>query len=370
MIINHLLIFFSIIHVLTIFTFFIGLFRKKNPESSDLPFISIVVALKNEEDNLKDLINGLKNQNYPKDKYEILLVDNASDDNTHQHIEEMVSDLPQFKSLTTKNYQSDLQYKKEAMMMGIENSKGEIILSTDADCAVQTTWISSMASQYNEHVDMVIGFSEVISDNSIFLNLQKLDFLQLMAAAKGSLNLGFKWAGSGQNISFRKNAFYNCNGYENLKTLKGGDDTLFIQKFAKKNSGKIIFSSNTGSYVKTKGINDFPTFIRQRIRWASEANYTRKFNLIVFFISLAAFIANIGILYYFILSLVTGNYWTYFLGLGFLKYFAENMLAIKASEVFNVKNVLSVFPIWFIIYPTYALFLGLMSFVGKNVKWK
>ena len=52
MIINHLLIFFSIIHVLTIFTFFIGLFRKKNPESSDLPFISIVVALKNEEDNL------------------------------------------------------------------------------------------------------------------------------------------------------------------------------------------------------------------------------------------------------------------------------------------------------------------------------
>jgi len=356
--------------VLTIFIFFIGLFRKKNPESTDQPFISVVIALKNEEENLKDLINGLKNQDYPKDKYEILLVDNASDDNTHQHIEEMVKDLPSFISLTTKDYQSDFRYKKEAMMMGIENSKGEIILSTDADCIVQSSWISSIASQYNENIEMVIGFSEVISDNSIFLNLQKLDFLQLMAAAKGSLNLGFKWAGSGQNISFRKKAFYNCNGYENLKTLKGGDDTLFIQKFAKKNSGKIIFSSNIGSYVKTKAIHDFPTFIRQRIRWASEANYTRKFNPIVFFISLAAFVANAGLLYYFILSLVTGNYWTYFLGLGFLKYFVENMLAIKASEEFSIKGVLSLFPVWFILYPTYAIFLGLMSFVGKNIKWK
>ncbi|MBN2281586.1 MAG: glycosyltransferase [Candidatus Marinimicrobia bacterium] len=370
MILHLLLFFFSLVHFFVIALFYWGLRKKPRETSHYQPFISVVIALKNEEENLAALLEGLQNQDYSPDKYEILLIDNSSDDDTFNQLKSRVAGNLRFQVLTTKDYSSDLKYKKEAMMMGIENARGEIILSTDADCIVPPTWISSMATQYQEDVDMVIGFSEVMTDPTLFQKIQKLDFLMLMAAAKGALNLGFHWAGSGQNISFRKKAFYNCGGYDGLKTLKGGDDTLFIQKFAKINSGKILFSTHSGSQVKTRALKNFRSFMRQRIRWAFEANYTRKFNPLVFFISLAAFGSNSALLFYFFLTLANSNFGIYLFSLTLMKYLIENLLAIKAADLFGMTKILTIFPIWFILYPPYAFFLGLMSFVGKNVKWK
>ncbi|MFP4547004.1 MAG: glycosyltransferase [Fidelibacterota bacterium] len=370
MILNYLLVFFSLVHFFAVILFFLGLFKKVDGESHSQPFVTVIIALKNEEENLHDLLRGLKDQDYPGNKHEILLVDNDSADNTFAKLQQLTAKLDNFHCLSTKNYQSEYRYKKEALMMGIENSRGDIILSTDADCVIPATWISAMVRNYTEDVEMVIGFSEVIANSSVFQKLQTLDFMQLMAAAKGSLNLGFPWGGSGQNISFRKQAFYNCEGYKNLKTIKGGDDTLFIQKFAKKNEGRIVFADNHGSGVKTKAVESFRAFMRQRIRWASEANYTRHFNLLVFFISLGTFLANFSILYYLIMSFINSSYWPYFLGLTALKFLGEFALALKAAKSFGLKRVLPFFPLWFVIYPAYAFFLGIMSFQGQKVKWK
>lgn len=370
MIIDYLIIIFSFIHFFAILLFLLGLFIKVKVENNTTPFFSVIIALKNEENNIENLIYDLKNQDYPKDKHEILLIDNDSEDQTFAKVRTQTKSLDNFFCYSTKNYQSEFRYKKEALVMGIEKSHGEIILSSDADCTIPKTWIPGFASHYSKNVDMIIGFSEVVANNNIFQKFQKLDFMLLMAAAKGSLNLGFPWGASGQNISFRKKAFYNCDGYNDLKTLKGGDDTLFIQKFAKKNTGKILFASNPDTWVKTKAVESFPDFIRQRIRWASEANYTRNFNILVFFISLATFIANSSLLYYLILSIINGNYLYYFLGLMIIKFLAEFLLAIKASKVFNLNQILPIFPVWFFLYPGYTFFLGLMSFVGHKVKWK
>ncbi len=370
MILNYLLVFFSLVHFFAVILFFLGLFKKEAGVSQSHPFVTVIIALKNEEENLHDLLRGLKEQDYPENKHEVLLVDNDSVDNTFAKLQQLTAKPDNFHCLSTKNYQSEYRYKKEALMMGIENARGEIILSTDADCVIPATWISAMVRNYTEEVEMVVGFSEVIADSSIFQKFQTFDFMQLMAAAKGSLNLGLPWGGSGQNISFRKKSFHNCDGYKNLKTLKGGDDTLFIQKFAKKNEGRIVFADNHGSGVKTKAVESFRTFMRQRIRWASEANYTRNFNLLVFFISLGTFLANFSILYYFIMSLTHSSYWIYFLGLTGLKFSGEFALALKAARSFGLKRVLQIFPLWFAIYPGYAFFLGIMSFQGQRVKWK
>ena len=370
MMINIFLLLFFSTYYLSVLFFLRGLFFDNFSKNSSTPFISVIIALKNEQKNLPTLINGLKKQDYPADKFEVLLIDNESDDSTYEGLLELTEDLSNFTCYSTIDYKSDLKYKKEALMMGIEKSKGEIILSTDADCQMSTTWISGFAQNYHDDVDMVIGFSQVDANTSFFQKFQKFDFMMLMAAAKGAINSGFPWGGSGQNISFRKSGFFKCDGYSNLKTLKGGDDTLFIQKFAQHNSGKIIFANNQETWVKTHAVPKLGTFIRQRIRWASEANYTRNFNLVVFFISLATFVANAGLVFLLIQSLFIPSQQLWFLGLLMGKALVEFFLALSAAKTFHINGLMHIFIPWNLIYPPYALFLGIMSFFGHNVKWK
>ncbi len=370
MILNIVLIFFGLIHTAAITIFLIGLFKRIKLANKRQPFISVVIALKDEAENIKSLIDGLSQQDYPAHKYEIILVDNDSQDNTFEKITQASKNHKCFKALTTQNFSSEFKYKKEALLMGIENASGEIILSTDADCYVPRTWISAIAKCYEKDVDMVVGFSRVADERTIFDKFQAFDFMQLMAAAKGALNLGLYWAGSGQNLSFRKAAFFNSNGYKHLKTLKGGDDTLFIQKFAKMNDGRIIFAPFVDAGVKTRSVRRLSDFLRQRIRWASEASYTRNFNPVVFLISLGTFLMNISILFYLVSALWIPQHWLYLGFLTGLKFGTEFGLAIKASRVFGMRRLLKIFPLWFLLYPFYAVFLGIMSFQGQKIKWK
>ena len=371
MIIDYIIVFFSVYYFISILMYYIGLFRniKYGYSDNNKPFVSVIIALKNEQNNVKKLIEDLKHQDYPLDKHEILLIDNESDDNTHPEILKYIDSLPNCYCYSTKGFQSIYNYKKEALFLGIQKAQGEIILSSDADCSLPVTWISGMASFYANDVDMVIGYSEVDPVKSMFQKFQKLDFLMLMAAARGAHNFNMPWGGSGQNISFRKSAFVKCNGYEGLEKLKGGDDSLFIEKFAKYNSGRTIFASNSATWIKTKPVNTVSALLRQRFRWASEANFARNININVYFVSLATFFANAGLVYFFLYSLFDRSKLIYLVSLTVIKLFSELLFVTKATKLFKFKPLFPVFWIWFLIYPIYALCMGIMSFFGNKFEW-
>ncbi len=360
---------FSIIYFISLLIYWVGLYRPVKPQSSGKPKVSVVIAVRNEVKRLPKLLECLKTQNYPRDLYEVIIIDNDSDDGTYETLQEHSKDFYNLKVLTTKGEKSDYKNKKAALNLGIESAKGEIILTTDADCLMGSKWISTTIGYFSNEIGMVAGFAGVIYDRSLFTKLQALDFLQLMAADQGTLNLGITWACSGQNLAFRKSLFQKVGGYKEVIDRVGGDDSLFMQVVKKKTRTKIVFASDSKAWVENEPVNNFLTFVRQRIRWASEANYMHKLNVPFFTVVLSTFITNLVPIIYLLLL-----FWgvsvlkplLFFLG---LKLLGEGILFFKATDVYNRRDIRRTFILWFILQIPYVVFMGILSFWGNCMKW-
>ncbi len=363
-------IFFVIIYVIALVLFFTGLFRPVLPNSNKTPIVSIIIAVKNEMENLPEILSLLTLQNYPTNLHEIIIIDNGSTDGSYQFLLEHQKRITNLQCFSTNDFKSEYKYKKAALDLGIQKSKGDLILSTDADCRMGENWIKGIVKYFCDDVDMVIGFSGVSYNKSIFQKLQSFDFLMLMAAAQGSLNNGFSWGCSGQNIAFRKQAFYHAGGYESVKKLKGGDDVLFLLNFTKMNNGKIVFASHSDSWIRNKPEKSYTDFIRQRMRWASEASFSRHISLTLYIVSIATLITNFSLLFFLIVSFFIPTMWKLFFIIFLLKIVWEGALSYKATKVYNQKSLLKIFPIWFIFDSPYVVVMSILSIFGNRIKWR
>ena len=197
---------------MVLFSFFIGLFFQNKKQDFNKKYqVSVVVAARNEEQNITNILSGLVNQTYPSDLYEIIIVDDASSDRTGEIIDNFAKKYPNVKHVHSQpDLKTGLTAKKNALNQGIQKSSSEIILTTDADCHVKSTWIETMVSYFSDNVGMVVGFSQLGDKKnkySLFEQLQAIDFLSLMTAAQGTLNLKCPLAASGQNLAYRKGPF-------------------------------------------------------------------------------------------------------------------------------------------------------------------
>ena len=124
------------------------------------PPVSIIIAIRNGENTLPDLIQDLKKQNY-SGEIEFILVDDQSDDSTSKLILDIVNEDERFKHVSSLNGNESLNYKKRALDAGIKVACNEWLLFTDADCRVKNSWISGMSSYFTNNNDFVIGYSEI-----------------------------------------------------------------------------------------------------------------------------------------------------------------------------------------------------------------
>ena len=143
----------------------------------------------NEEDNLPSLLDDLVNQKIDKNKFEVIIANDRSVDNTEEIINEYSNKYKFIKAIHIIK-KAEMAPKKYALENAINKSKGEIILATDADCRVSSDWATSMASLVNQTNKVVIGYSKISGQNSLIHEIQKIDFLGIMAANGGLLN---KW---------------------------------------------------------------------------------------------------------------------------------------------------------------------------------
>ena len=135
------------------------------------PFVSIIIAARNEELNIAEILDCLKVQNYPQNKYEVIICNDRSIDNTSKIIDYFKNDFPNLFSINIKVLPNEWAGKKWALYNGIKKARGEIILQTDADCIVNKNWIKAIVSQFeDETVGFVCGLSPLVNkqDKSIF----------------------------------------------------------------------------------------------------------------------------------------------------------------------------------------------------------
>lgn len=360
---------FSLIYFTSLVIYVIGLKYPFRPKNVNRPFVSVVIAAKNEEKQLPGLLASLAEQDYPADRYEIIIIDNESEDKSLAILKEAERKNPNLKILSTHGIVSDFTLKKAAMNLGIENANGEIILTTDADCKLQSGWISSMAGCFDVEVGMVAGYGRFQYNRRIFHRLQALDYLMLMTAECATLNLNLVWGCAGNCLAFRKSLFRDVGGYKDIRDRIGGDDSLFMQIIKKKSSSKIVFNFDPSAVVRTQPVDTLFDLIRQRARWAADANYMVHLNIPFFVVIVSTFIANLAPIGY-LIGWLTGIVGIAPLGiLVALKLIGESCVAWRGTRLFRQTELCRVFIPWFLVQPFYVAVMGILSFWGNRMDW-
>ena len=325
-----------------------------------IPFTTVVIAARNEQNNLPSLLDDLVNQKIDKNKFEVIVANDRSVDNTEEIINEYSNKYKFIKAIHIIK-KAEMAPKKYALENAIKKSKGEIILATDADCRVSNNWATSMASLVNQRNKVVIGYSKISGQNSLIHEIQKIDFLGIMAANGGLLTNGIVCSGSGQNLGYKKKDFFDIGGFEDVKHRESGDDMYIVQKISKIKGA--IFNYDKDSFVTTLPKNSLPSYINQRIRWSSNSKLTLFTSPLFFLFLTSAFLANINILVSLLFSLNT------FIILTVVKFLLELLVLNIGSKLFLTKLSFFSYIIWNLTQPVYILIVGFGG-LADRFTWK
>lgn len=238
------------------------------PRTTNPPRVSVVIAFRNEAAHLEQLVSDLSNSLFPPDRFEIILVDDHSEDNSR----EMIKKVSHAKAtLTVLELPLEKQGKKAALKVGIENARFEIIATTDADCRLSKNWISCVASYFEEEqTKMLLGPVKLSDDGTFFGNLQILEFVSVAATTAATIGLGHPVMANGANFAFRKDVFLEAGGYDDNLAIASGDDEFLLRKVYQRYPDGVRYLNYYEAAVSTPPQPGLKSFLYQRMRWAGK----------------------------------------------------------------------------------------------------
>lgn len=252
---------------------------RQKESSNAQPPISVVIAARNEESNIGKCLQSIIRQNYPSERFEMIVVDDRSTDGTAAIVTNYQLAHPSVRLVTVEKVSSDLPPKKNALNEGIRLSHFDILAFTDADCVASQEWLSCLAREFTPDVGVVAGYSpmEQYFPGTLFAQwgdsfLRYLEVKNSVGAA-ASTGLRASYLCTGRNLAYRKSVFSEVGGFEKIKHSISGDDDLFIQLVQKKTRWNIRYMLSTKSYVETKPPLSVRAFVNQRKRHFSAGKY-------------------------------------------------------------------------------------------------
>jgi cellulose synthase/poly-beta-1,6-N-acetylglucosamine synthase-like glycosyltransferase len=345
-------------------------------KENGLPFISVIIAARNEETNIGPCIKSLIAQTYPENKFEIIVTDDHSTDQTVSVIQSFQKEnihVIHLADFTQKRILNS--YKKKSIETALQFAKGELIVTTDADCIAPRKWLETLSQFYKEKkpvfVAMPVAFcAPDLSDSffkRFFKNFQSLDFITLQGITGAAVHKKFHSMCNGANLAYEKKAFYEVNGFEGIDEIASGDDMLLMDKFQKLYPDRILFLKSPEVIVETQPAATLKDFMNQRIRWASKADkYTNKKIIAVLLLVyvLNAWIFILGISSFFI----TKAFYIFLAAIG-IKIIVELIFLHPVAKFFGKQKLLW----WFIpAQPFHVLYTLVAGWLGKfgSYKWK
>jgi glycosyltransferase involved in cell wall biosynthesis len=261
-------------------------FAKLKPTNPKKIPVSIIVCAKNEAENVAKFVPLLLKQKYPE--FEIVLIDDSSSDATLDIFEEFEKQNSNIKLVKVKNIEAFWGNKKFALTLGIKAAKHEYLLFTDADCYPESeNWLQAMSSHFTMKKTIVLGYGAYEKIQNSFIN-KIIRFETLLTATQyfGWAKIGKPYMGVGRNLAYKREEFFNVNGFIDHIKLRSGDDDLFVNQASNKTNTTICFSKDSFTYSKPK--TSFKEWFTQKRRHVSTAtNYKifDRFQLSLFYIS-------------------------------------------------------------------------------------
>lgn len=272
--------------------------KDKNNLIKNIP-ISIIICAKNEADNLKTFLPYIINQQY--NNFEIVLINDASSDETLEVMEKFKSKFSNIKIVNVENNEAFWGNKKYALTLGIKAAKNKHLLFTDADCKpVSKYWIQEMTAYFSDSKNIILGYGKYNSKNTLVNLLVRFETLLTAIQYFSYSKLGSPYMGVGRNLAYTKDEFFKTKGFINHIKIKSGDDDLFIQEAA--TNTNTTFTINPKSFTESNPPITFKEWFRQKRRHVSTSSYYKfkhKFFLGLFFISKLSFYFLTILLFFF-----------------------------------------------------------------------
>ena len=242
-----IVLFILFLYLLLILKYWIGWVKNNVTGASDFfPKVSVIIAMRNEQEQVIHLLSELKKQIYPIDKLEFILVNDHSTDYTLEFLENLAID-----NLRIVNMPNNIFGKKNAITAGVNEASGEIILASDADCSFSPLWVRTMVSYFaNKNIKLVSGPVSFHKQKGIFLALQSLEFISLIGSGAGAIGVENAIFCNGANMAYRKADFLELNNFENDNTASG-DDVFFLHSVKEKFKSAIAFAKDENAIVLT-----------------------------------------------------------------------------------------------------------------------
>ena len=341
---------------------------KPAANATPLTKISIIIPARDEEENIATCLDTIIHQNYPTYLFEVLVVDDHSTDNTPKIVSRYSDKNVKLISLKDFIASGEINsYKKKAIEIAVQQSTGELIVTTDADCIAPNNWLSTIAAFYEASNPEFIVMPVAINCSSRFIEIfQALDFMTLQGITGASVYKKFHSMCNGANLAYTKKAFIAVDGFEGIDKIASGDDMLLLHKIYTRYPDGIAYLKSTEAIIQTQPVHSVSQFFNQRIRWASKADkYDDKrifvVLLLVYFFNVWILLLGVGALFFpialhlFILLIA--------------KTIVELLFLFPVAGFFKKTKLLCYFPI---AQPFHVLYTVIAGWLGKfgSYQWK
>jgi cellulose synthase/poly-beta-1,6-N-acetylglucosamine synthase-like glycosyltransferase len=336
-----------------------------SPGQSTTQF-TVIIPARNEAANIKACVDSILAQDYPADAFEIIVIDDFSEDDTSFIVTALSQQYSQVRLIQLADHCKDgetLAYKKKAIEIAVAEAKGDWILTTDADCIVPQKWLLLYNAYIQEHQPCFVAAPVMFIKTAGILNqFQVLDFLALQGITAAAVGAGKHSMSNGANLGFEKTAFIAVGGYQGVDHIASGDDMFLMHKMKQTLHKPVGYLFHPDAIVLTAAMDTWKSFIMQRIRWASKARYyddrsiTMVLTLVYFF--------NLS----FVLLAFMGSWSTLLIALAF-KTFFELFFLDPVAKFFRLQPELKHFVFYQPIHIVYNIAAGLFGQL-KTYSWK
>ncbi|GAB4402416.1 MAG: glycosyltransferase [Bacteroidia bacterium] len=336
------------------------------PAQAVYPSVSVVIPARNEAAHLAHCLGTVLHQDYPGDRYEVILVNDHSTDATLPIAWAMTDRHPRLRVLNLAE-EGINAYKKAALAAGIAAARGEIIVQTDADCEVGPDWLRTMVGHFGPRTGLVSGPVQLLYEDTWLGRFQALESMGLVALGAGSMAAGRPNMCNGANLAYRRAAFEDAGGF-GTDAVASGDDELLLQRIRRLGTYDLRFAKCREAVVTTRTQPDWASLKAQRLRWVSKvrAYLDRRINVV----QLVSYLAFWGFPVLLVLGLYDSSYLLLLGELFLLKVAVDFVLMYQAARFFHTFRLLNDFLPLQLAYIPYVLWIGLAGNLTRRYTWK
>jgi cellulose synthase/poly-beta-1,6-N-acetylglucosamine synthase-like glycosyltransferase len=344
-----------------------------NTRKQDLPNsrATIVVSVRNEEENIASCIQSLLSQKIPASFYEIIVVNDFSTDNTLAEVAKI--EAPNLSVYRLRDFlpaeYADIPNKKRAITLAVQKAKYDVIITADGDCIYPEYWLLSMLQYYDRTKRKLITAPiDYIRQQGFWFDFLMMDLSALIGVTAGSIAQSKPVMANGANMLFEKEAFLKVKGYEGNEHIPSGDDIFLLQKINHYYKDAVGFIKNDSAMAQTRAPRTFNEFLQQRIRWTSKstkmADFKVKFVLVVNYLFYLLSFSTLFILPFYDITLLGAG-----LVILVLKTLVDFIFFSNILAFYNRTDLLKWIVPMELMHITYVTFMGVLALFG-TYSWK